>query len=194
MDDQSNHHEDSKSSSEETDQRSSDQSDGGRCYECVFCKRGFTTAQALGGHMNIHRKERAKTSGKPNISSDSTNSVEDHQNYGSFRSYLAAPGHYSKATEVHVNYQTYIPPPFWGSTTTATPPPAILHSDSDLSCAHNNSRYYQDLLRVENWRASGLSLGTGTSSREDDDEEEEDKVMSGRKEEMELDLELRLGH
>lgn len=28
-------------------------------YECVFCKRGFTTAQALGGHMNIHRRDRA---------------------------------------------------------------------------------------------------------------------------------------
>ncbi|KAL6611185.1 hypothetical protein ACP70R_039113 [Stipagrostis hirtigluma subsp. patula] len=27
-------------------------------YECTFCKRGFTNAQALGGHMNIHRKDR----------------------------------------------------------------------------------------------------------------------------------------
>ncbi|BAS82303.1 transcriptional regulator SUPERMAN [Oryza sativa Japonica Group] len=27
-------------------------------YGCVFCKRGFTTAQALGGHMNIHRRHR----------------------------------------------------------------------------------------------------------------------------------------
>ncbi|KGN65749.1 transcriptional regulator TAC1 [Cucumis sativus] len=31
-----------------------------RSYECNFCKRGFTNAQALGGHMNIHRKEKAK--------------------------------------------------------------------------------------------------------------------------------------
>ncbi|WOL07065.1 transcriptional regulator SUPERMAN-like [Canna indica] len=29
-------------------------------YECVFCKRGLSTAQALGGHMNVHRKDRAK--------------------------------------------------------------------------------------------------------------------------------------
>ncbi|KAK4342864.1 hypothetical protein RND71_038680 [Anisodus tanguticus] len=29
-------------------------------YRCSFCKRGFSNAQALGGHMNIHRKDRAK--------------------------------------------------------------------------------------------------------------------------------------
>ncbi|CAJ2673802.1 transcriptional regulator TAC1-like [Trifolium pratense] len=29
-----------------------------RSYDCTFCKRGFTNARALGGHMNIHRKER----------------------------------------------------------------------------------------------------------------------------------------
>ncbi|PKA58790.1 Transcriptional regulator TAC1 [Apostasia shenzhenica] len=33
---------------------------GGRFYDCIFCKRGFSTAQALGGHMNIHRRERTK--------------------------------------------------------------------------------------------------------------------------------------
>lgn len=31
-----------------------------RAYTCTFCKRGFSNAQALGGHMNIHRKDRAK--------------------------------------------------------------------------------------------------------------------------------------
>ncbi|KAJ4835279.1 hypothetical protein Tsubulata_002797 [Turnera subulata] len=31
-----------------------------KSYSCTFCKRGFSNAQALGGHMNIHRKERAK--------------------------------------------------------------------------------------------------------------------------------------
>ncbi|KAE8725917.1 Detected protein of unknown function [Hibiscus syriacus] len=31
-----------------------------RSYKCTFCKRGFTNGQALGGHMNIHRKDRAK--------------------------------------------------------------------------------------------------------------------------------------
>ncbi|TXG74149.1 hypothetical protein EZV62_002728 [Acer yangbiense] len=31
-----------------------------RTYDCTFCKRGFSNAQALGGHMNIHRKDKAK--------------------------------------------------------------------------------------------------------------------------------------
>ncbi|KAK9154359.1 hypothetical protein Sjap_001839 [Stephania japonica] len=31
-----------------------------RSYECSFCHRGFSNAQALGGHMNIHRRDRAK--------------------------------------------------------------------------------------------------------------------------------------
>ncbi|CAA3019032.1 transcriptional regulator TAC1-like, partial [Olea europaea subsp. europaea] len=31
-----------------------------RSYECTFCKKGFSNPQALGGHMNIHRKDKAK--------------------------------------------------------------------------------------------------------------------------------------
>ncbi|KAI4385567.1 hypothetical protein MLD38_003578 [Melastoma candidum] len=31
-----------------------------RSYGCIFCKRGFANAQALGGHMNIHRKDKEK--------------------------------------------------------------------------------------------------------------------------------------
>ncbi|KAK6914054.1 hypothetical protein RJ641_021375 [Dillenia turbinata] len=81
------------SSSEENDQSSEQVSDDigtGRSYECTFCKRGFTNAQALGGHMNIHRKDRAKTkqvvTPSSNVLSSSSSScvppnepvVEDH--------------------------------------------------------------------------------------------------------------------
>ncbi|KAM7462945.1 hypothetical protein LguiA_031066 [Lonicera macranthoides] len=31
-----------------------------RSYTCSFCKREFKSAQALGGHMNVHRKDRAR--------------------------------------------------------------------------------------------------------------------------------------
>ncbi|KAJ0967269.1 hypothetical protein J5N97_024186 [Dioscorea zingiberensis] len=51
-----------KASSDEAEsaEQVNDDAGTGRSYECMFCKRGFTTAQALGGHMNIHRKDRAK--------------------------------------------------------------------------------------------------------------------------------------
>ena len=29
-------------------------------YTCSFCRRDFRSAQALGGHMNVHRRDRAK--------------------------------------------------------------------------------------------------------------------------------------
>ncbi|XVF46575.1 hypothetical protein PTKIN_Ptkin03bG0038200 [Pterospermum kingtungense] len=48
---------------ENPDQASSDHEQGtspARSYECIFCKRGFSNAQALGGHMNIHRRDKAK--------------------------------------------------------------------------------------------------------------------------------------
>ncbi|KAG0463775.1 hypothetical protein HPP92_019362 [Vanilla planifolia] len=32
----------------------------GRSYDCKYCKGGFSNAQALGGHMNMHRRERGK--------------------------------------------------------------------------------------------------------------------------------------
>jgi hypothetical protein len=34
-----------------------------RSYTCAFCRREFKSAQALGGHMNVHRRERAKMCG-----------------------------------------------------------------------------------------------------------------------------------
>jgi hypothetical protein len=37
-------------------------------YNCTFCRRGFPTAQALGGHMNIHRKDRGRASTVAEIS------------------------------------------------------------------------------------------------------------------------------
>ncbi|XP_044978876.1 probable transcriptional regulator RABBIT EARS [Hordeum vulgare subsp. vulgare] len=31
-----------------------------RSYSCTFCRREFRSAQALGGHMNVHRRDRAR--------------------------------------------------------------------------------------------------------------------------------------
>jgi hypothetical protein len=44
-----------------------------RSYSCTFCRREFRSAQALGGHMNVHRRDRARLK-----QSQSTNNVGDH--------------------------------------------------------------------------------------------------------------------
>lgn len=36
-----------------------------RSYSCTFCRREFRSAQALGGHMNVHRRDRAKLHDAP---------------------------------------------------------------------------------------------------------------------------------
>lgn len=36
-----------------------------RSYSCSFCKREFRSAQALGGHMNVHRRDRARLKQSP---------------------------------------------------------------------------------------------------------------------------------
>ncbi|XP_062188818.1 probable transcriptional regulator RABBIT EARS [Phragmites australis] len=48
-----------KAGSPEASGEGSRRAPAGAYYECSFCKRGFTNAQALGGHMNIHRKDRS---------------------------------------------------------------------------------------------------------------------------------------
>ncbi|KAF3788197.1 Transcriptional regulator [Nymphaea thermarum] len=63
------HHGDLSSRSEDMD------SSQARPYGCFFCKRGFSTAQALGGHMNIHRKDRAKQKQQPAATNHATSSL-----------------------------------------------------------------------------------------------------------------------
>ncbi|XP_024542105.1 zinc finger protein STAMENLESS 1 [Selaginella moellendorffii] len=45
-----------------------------RSYSCSFCAREFRTAQALGGHMNVHRRERAYANQLGLISKAASNS------------------------------------------------------------------------------------------------------------------------
>ncbi|XP_042386846.1 zinc finger protein 1-like [Zingiber officinale] len=40
-----------------------------RSFGCTFCRRGFSSAQALGGHMNVHRKDKAKLKPPPHFPS-----------------------------------------------------------------------------------------------------------------------------
>ncbi|XVF32430.1 hypothetical protein REPUB_Repub17cG0082100 [Reevesia pubescens] len=180
---ESNHLEDSKSSSES--EQSNDDMGTGRSYECVFCKRGFTTAQALGGHMNIHRKDRAKNrpSSVPIVSGNKV----DGENYASLSSYSYPPiqsyqPHYSLSPEVHVSYnQAFFPASGWGFSR-----PPHTHQNDELFV--DNSQHLNP-FGEEDWPRS-LSLRTGPSHVDD----HENKKTDGSSQEDELDLELRLGH
>ncbi|KAK2995920.1 hypothetical protein RJ640_029802 [Escallonia rubra] len=46
-----------------------------RSYTCTFCRREFRSAQALGGHMNVHRRDRARLHQAPPGSNAPTNTA-----------------------------------------------------------------------------------------------------------------------
>ncbi|XVE77895.1 hypothetical protein DITRI_Ditri13aG0100600 [Diplodiscus trichospermus] len=178
---EANQLEDSKSSSEETDrsEQSNDDMGTGRSYECVFCKRGFTTAQALGGHMNIHRRDRAKS--RPS----SVPTKVDDESYASLRSNSHRPiqtyqPHYSMAPEVHASCQAFFPASGWGFRRPHT------HQGDELFV---DNSHHLNPFGEEDW-SRRLSLQIGPSHVDD----HENKKTDGSSQEDELDLELRLGH
>ncbi|GAB4834728.1 transcriptional regulator [Ancistrocladus abbreviatus] len=52
-----------------------------RSYSCNFCRREFRLAQALGGHMNVHRRDHVHAIlNQTHIHSTSTNPLDTHLN------------------------------------------------------------------------------------------------------------------
>ncbi|RRT80983.1 hypothetical protein B296_00013894 [Ensete ventricosum] len=47
-----------------------------RSYSCSFCRREFRSAQALGGHMNVHQRDRARIKRCSSLSGETT---DDHR-------------------------------------------------------------------------------------------------------------------
>lgn len=161
----------SKSSSEENDHDHHDMGTG-RSYECIFCKRGFTTAQALGGHMNIHRKEKANKT-KPGFApspSSSSNKVDVNNNYADLRFYSQIPSHFTApGVDANNSYrEVYFP----------VAAPGIRPYPGEVLCVEN-----------QDWRTRNLSLySTNPLCFREIKDKFEDNEESG------LDLELRLGH
>lgn len=177
-------HEDSKSSSEEVDQANDDDMGTGRSYECVFCKRGFTTAQALGGHMNIHRKDRAKA--KPSNLTKPHHETEYYIDPRFF--YSSNPNHPS---QISPNFESPIMSAydhmyFAAATSAPSRPQHGYHIDDSQVQSSRRLNPYQ-----EDWFTS-LSLHIGPTHVQDNIGMKKRQGYSGKEEE--LDLELRLGH
>ncbi|XP_019163595.1 PREDICTED: transcriptional regulator SUPERMAN-like [Ipomoea nil] len=158
------------SSSEDSDHRPEDNLGVGLPYECAFCKRGFTNPQALGGHMNIHRKDRLKAANKQNNIShhhhhhqEQSHSTKQQHHCYSYSDTRAAP---------HVSYHqfNYSPP----------------SNPSYQQVYYHHTRRYGDFMG-----ANDLSLRVGPSNVEDD--EDEGRKEESDEEDTEVDLELRLG-
>ncbi|PSS34948.1 Transcriptional regulator RABBIT EARS like [Actinidia chinensis var. chinensis] len=52
-----------------------------RSYSCSFCRREFRSAQALGGHMNVHRRDRARLKQSPISPHDEDLHHQQRQNH-----------------------------------------------------------------------------------------------------------------
>ncbi|KAK1362525.1 transcriptional regulator SUPERMAN-like [Heracleum sosnowskyi] len=165
----------------------------GRFYECTFCKRGFTNAQALGGHMNIHRKDKAKskpkgasgtnqTSNSKLATNSSLNRSGDYDQVSNSSMYFVPitndqHAHYqSNMGGTLMNYQFYLPMPV----TNCPPQYAYYLTDSiEHVASSQDSKMQEELLETN------LSLEI---SKEKNSDEAVDRI------EHEVDLELRLGH
>ncbi|CAM0957334.1 unnamed protein product [Alopecurus aequalis] len=147
-------------------------------YECVFCKCGFTTAQALGGHMNIHRRDRAK----PSLRAPGGTTTSVSRYFGCF------------ANQSHYNLPAYPPP--------SVPPVTSM----TISMSGSFTMNYQGTGAVtgvldadasanpssDNPRELGLFGAADRDHGESGEAPEGSERLEGEPE-RELDLELRLG-
>ncbi|XP_030533860.1 transcriptional regulator TAC1-like [Rhodamnia argentea] len=172
----------SESSSEENDpieQPPKEEGSVKRSYECTFCKRGFTNAQALGGHMNIHRKDRAKGKQAPGAAPTMRKTYDP---------YVIASNHIgSKSGRVPLNYdqgkdeETQRNHSQKGLQASAVNPKNYLESCQCVPSLHSLQRGDGILLDAS------LSLRVGPSNMESAGEVERAEKLE------EVDLELRLG-
>lgn len=173
----------SETTSEESDHLEQVRDDTGsrRSYECTFCKRGFTNAQALGGHMNIHRKDRAKAKQLTSSSSHSNKSNEDCIPSRYISPVSHEPSEYFTVLEAQTqrNYHMYFQP---SSASNPRHPHANFHQSGFIASRSQSLSMNQDLFGVN------LSLRIGPVHVEDDG------MKRAVSEADELDLELRLGH
>ncbi|EEF42428.1 transcriptional regulator SUPERMAN [Ricinus communis] len=154
-----------------------------RSYTCTFCRREFRSAQALGGHMNVHRRDRARLHQTPpgsiNPNSSSTNST-------SASTFIIPAREFSTNGGLCLLYQ--LPNPNGIFTTTAMNACAIDHSPSTLLSISPYPHNYPVASPVVNSSHFYSSKAQPVAST--DNSSNNCKDLGNE----ELDLELRLGH
>ena len=157
-----------------------------RSYDCTFCKRGFTNAQALGGHMNIHRKDRAKAKQVTTPNSSLQNPNEEEFMALPFSSEFSNQPTRHCTLESQRNCDMYFHPPPAPNYSRNQPSPPYAHAFQHEF--HHNPRS-QPMNFNQELRGANLSLQIGPSHVDN-----ANQVRRGTQEDSEVDLELRLGH
>lgn len=157
--------------------------DNRRTYDCNICKRGFTNPQALGGHNNMHRKERESY-----LSSSSSSH--------SFPVSVPVPSQsLSSAIE------------FKNPNCNTNPPPYVPITES---CHHrgfqtpinpsHNTQYFRSSssggrgsYAQGDFRGLNLSLGLGSMNVDDETHRSPPETGGFHPQDDDLDLDLRLG-
>ncbi|XP_020231547.1 transcriptional regulator SUPERMAN [Cajanus cajan] len=175
-----------------------------RNYACSFCKREFRSAQALGGHMNVHRRDRARL--RSSLSSWVSECPKPNPSTKPNPNLLPPSSSPSPLSDEPLNYAHPSPLCSPCLTLSSSPSPASASGDKKprLTPSHLLSPQSREIKMM-----SGLSADEEMKGCvEEEEEEEEHKGFKNNEQnitlelgigllkhqEEKLDLELRLGH
>lgn len=162
-----------------------------RSYTCTFCRREFRSAQALGGHMNVHRRDRARLhQSHPPINPASVSSASTSSFIIPTQEFVNANG------GLCLVYQLPSPSTINGASfntaTTLMSSHGVESSPSTLLSISPNLPPHDYLVSVSTPGTSSNPQYCNTSKLADDQVPSTSGAENGNFEE--LDLELRLGH
>ncbi|CAL9767370.1 unnamed protein product [Musa acuminata subsp. burmannicoides] len=113
-----------------------------RSYSCSFCRREFRSAQALGGHMNVHRRDRARL--KQSLSPTGDDSDHDRPHHSSQRPYMPSASplspRVSAASTPEVSTYALLSPSYSSSIVQENEPDSCLDPDLKLGSETLNLR------------------------------------------------------
>ncbi|CAJ1968959.1 unnamed protein product [Sphenostylis stenocarpa] len=184
-----------------------------RNYACSFCKREFRSAQALGGHMNVHRRDRARL--RSSLSSWVSECPKPNPNTKPNNPTLLPPySSPSRSSDEPLNYAN--PSPLCSPCLTLSSSPLPTSTSGDKKPRLNTSHSHFPLLSHQSCEIKMLMMSnnntrsgfSGNEEMKDCVGEEEHKGLKDNEQnitlelgigllkhqEEKLDLELRLGH